>query len=463
MTPTCSAVPGAYWGGNSCECPASYIGAYPNCILPSAISLTVQATANPNTVADNGGLSGQGCAPQSGCTSINFSVTSNYALDTFRCVDSNGNAIYPGFAVSISPFSQSQDGTQTYTVTCVDSEGLSASGTASFDVQPAAAVVPPVPDTFSCVAYTDPSTNNTEALCTYSSSTNGDACYIYEVSPNTGGPWGGSQSVTNVAVPLPPSGATYRRMHGECGRYCGAAVKLILLLGLLSILDGVLTWTEIPHGITEVNPVMAAVLPFGLLGVVAVKGIPVGCLGLLARNRESGGNRCKGTDRSVWPSDLLSRRGAHGDRVNFSLIGLLVTMCVAAILATNALPSQQMAIERTQVKHAIQDLQFIRSDLSAYLVACDLNPNALSNGLSSLPHYAVPTTCVSGLPISSQGGAVGGMVSQASLNGLVLTATLGGQVMAGLKGQQIVLTAKVIGSAVSWSCAGPMGVIAPSC
>ena len=60
-------------------------------------------------------------------------------------------------------------------------------------------------------------------------------------------------------------------------------MKLILLLGLLSILDGVLTWAEVPHGITEVNPVMAAVLPFGLLGVVAVKGIPVGFLGLLAR------------------------------------------------------------------------------------------------------------------------------------------------------------------------------------
>ena len=140
----------------------------------------------------------------------------------------------------------------------------------------------------------------------------------------------------------------------------------------------------------------------------------------------------------------------------------MIGCAVAAILATLAMASQVPQMQRAQVRHVLADMQSVRNDLSTYLVACDLSPVMLSNGLSSLPHYTT-TVCLPQAPINVQGGPVGGMVSQASLNGLILTATLGGQVMAGLKGQQIVLTAKVIGSAVSWSCSGPAGMVPSGC
>lgn len=184
--PTCPAVPGAYWGGNACECPpAPWLGTYPNCILPSAISFHVTASANPTTVADDGGASGQGCTPQNSCTTVNFAVTSNYAQDTARCVDPSGNTLFLGFPVTIGPFSQAQDGPQFYTVTCVDSEGLSSTATVSFTVVPVAVIVPPVPDTLACASGVD-SGGNPDSVCQYTSGVQGDECYVYDESASSG-------------------------------------------------------------------------------------------------------------------------------------------------------------------------------------------------------------------------------------------------------------------------------------
>lgn len=147
----------------------------------------------------------------------------------------------------------------------------------------------------------------------------------------------------------------------------------------------------------------------------------------------------------------------------FSLVECLCVLAIMSILGTMASYGMQNMMARQQVKQAVRDLQWIRSDLSAYLVACDASPNALSNGLSSLPHYPQPTVCTSTAPAAVQGGPIGGMVSAASLNGLVLTAVMGGSVLPALRGQTVTLTAKVIGSAVSWQCSGPPGMIAPAC
>jgi hypothetical protein len=148
--------------------------------------------------------------------------------------------------------------------------------------------------------------------------------------------------------------------------------------------------------------------------------------------------------------------------MNFSLIGLLVTMCVAAILASNAMSNGLQQAERAQVRQAVRDLQWIRNDLAEFTVGCELNPNTLSAGLSSLPHYTT-ATCTPGASIAAQGGAVGGLISSAGLSGLVLTATLGGAVLPGLKGQQLTLTGHVINGALSWTCSGPAGMIAATC
>lgn len=147
--------------------------------------------------------------------------------------------------------------------------------------------------------------------------------------------------------------------------------------------------------------------------------------------------------------------------MNFSLIGLLATLCVTAILAANAMPSGLQQAERAQVKAAIRDLQYIRSDLSAHILACDMTPVGLT--LSSLPHYPVPTNCAdSGKPYT-QGAGNGAYVSALNLQGMQLTATLGAAAMPALAGQQIVLTGKVINSAIAWTCSGPAGMVSPTC
>ena len=145
-----------------------------------------------------------------------------------------------------------------------------------------------------------------------------------------------------------------------------------------------------------------------------------------------------------------------------NLISLMIGVLVSAILATLAMASQVPQMQRAQVRHVLADMQSVRNDLSTYLVACDLSPVMLSNGLSSLPHYTT-TVCLPQAPINVQGGPLGGMVSQVSLNGLVLTATLGGAAMVGLRGQQLVLTARVVNSAVAWTCSGPAGMVPSAC
>lgn len=55
--------------------------------------------------------------------------------------------------------------------------------------------------------------------------------------------------------------------------------RLLLLLALLSATDGALTVDEVTAGIaTELNPLMAAVLPLGILAVLAVKVLPIALL-----------------------------------------------------------------------------------------------------------------------------------------------------------------------------------------
>lgn len=52
--------------------------------------------------------------------------------------------------------------------------------------------------------------------------------------------------------------------------------KLILLLGVLSVLDGALTLLEVSHyGAAEANPFMVGVIAHGWLAVLAAKGMPV--------------------------------------------------------------------------------------------------------------------------------------------------------------------------------------------
>lgn len=59
--------------------------------------------------------------------------------------------------------------------------------------------------------------------------------------------------------------------------------RLLLLLACLSILDGLLTLTEVSSGIAcELNPLMRAVLPFGLAAVLSVKGVPIAALSVCA-------------------------------------------------------------------------------------------------------------------------------------------------------------------------------------
>lgn len=147
----------------------------------------------------------------------------------------------------------------------------------------------------------------------------------------------------------------------------------------------------------------------------------------------------------------------------FSLVECLCVLAIMSILGTMASYGMQNMMVRQQIKQAVRDLQWVRSDLGAYLIACDASPAMLTNGLSSLPHYPQPTVCTSTAPAAAQGGPIGGMVSSASLSGLVLTAVMGGSALPALKGQTVTLTAKVIGSAVVWSCTGPMGMIATAC
>lgn len=145
-----------------------------------------------------------------------------------------------------------------------------------------------------------------------------------------------------------------------------------------------------------------------------------------------------------------------------NMIGLMVGVLVAAILATMSHSSDLPTAERAQVRQAVRDLQYIRNDLQTYLIGCDLSPVMLSGGLASLPHYTT-TACMPGAPLMAQAGPVGGLISSASLTGLSLTATLGGQALPALKGQTVTLTAHVIGSAVQWVCTGPAGTIGPAC
>jgi hypothetical protein len=62
--------------------------------------------------------------------------------------------------------------------------------------------------------------------------------------------------------------------------------RLLLLLAVLSATDGALTVAEVSRGIAnELNPLMAAVLPFGLLPVIGAKVAPIAALSALCSHR----------------------------------------------------------------------------------------------------------------------------------------------------------------------------------
>lgn len=136
------------------------------------------------------------------------------------------------------------------------------------------------------------------------------------------------------------------------------------------------------------------------------------------------------------------------------MIELMCVVAISGILASLAVPTMMAANEHAQIKRAINDLTFIRSDLSTYLLACDQSPATLT--LATLPHYTVSNTCVPGGLPYVQGAANGSYVSSLTLNGMTLNATLSRDVMPLIQGKVITMQAIVVNGALSWTCYVPV-------
>jgi len=124
------------------------------------------------------------------------------------CQDGNDVLQPPSGTFSAGPYPATSDGSMllAYSLQCFD-----IYGDTSNVAQLTATVIAPVVNvsvTLSCVAYSDPTTNNLESLCTFASTVPSDTCALTETSQgNTY--WSGGASATNVIGPLQASGGTF--------------------------------------------------------------------------------------------------------------------------------------------------------------------------------------------------------------------------------------------------------------